>query len=1366
MIVNLKKITAFLFFLSMFIFQIHGQSNPLADPEAVVLSGNMRFTVLTPEMIRMEWSDTKEFEDRASFVVIHRNLPVPSYTTETRDGYLYIKTEKLELKYKVNSNPITTPASSENLKISFNFNGASSYWYPGKSDPFNLKGTSRTLDHSSGDNLRGELEDGLLSRSGWALIDESKPNGDTSKSLLFENQGGDFDWVAQRKPENSIDWYFMAYGHDYKKALLDFTSISGKQPMPPLYSFGYWYSKYERYTEQDFKDIVNEIQQQDIPIDIMVVDMDWHYAGHPKDGGRGGWTGWSWNKSLFPDPQRFIDWLHEKNLKTTLNLHPADGIEPHEDNFESLANDLGLPTNETIKWNIENEKFYKNFFKNIMRPHEDLGVDFWWLDWQQWLLAPEMSDLGNTFWLNHVFYNDMKVNRPDRRPMIFHRWGGLGNHRYPIGFSGDTWPTFPTLAYQVYFNSTASNVAYGYWSHDLGGHNAGPNDPELYLRWIQFGVFSPMARSHASNAPSLERRIWKYPNFEQMRDALKLRYSLVPYIYTYSREAYDTGLSLCRPLYYDSPQRNEAYKQETSYMFGDEILVSPIVEPSDFTIGTSNKNIWLPEGRWIEAETGSVLQGDKVHERAFAQNEIPFFYKEGAIIPMYPEIKHLKERPDTLIVQFIPGKSGAFTYYEDEGDNDKYQEGRYTTTKIEQETTAQQGEYTIHSRQGSFENMPTERSYQLRLLSKLPAKEVMVNETAYPYSKMPKDNHWTYDSKQLAIVIHIPSKSLSTKIKVQVDYDDKQAASEELIAGKMGQMARMSQCNDSLQSKIGDKMPALFTKLVGTTDKIAEEPQNTQNILKEFEEKLNTSFNLLLEVKNAPVQEIKEWRDFILLSKITDSQTNYGGSDKNETLGYNPDGTNLWIAGSAIPGNTAFLTEDPTQIAGYFRYHGKLETGEFRIMNTPTIQPDTKFYIPASEDVNVVGNKAIQITHDASLPGWSVVIPDDYYKIKIDAINKTLKGEIFIARDDLFIVGGATEIGWDSGLSIRFKKDANDPNLFVFSGTLREADVGDERKRFKLLGQNNWDPISFHPKTQDEPLLESKYIYQNLHGDHKWAIDPKKPGNYVIKVDLLEETINARYTDSYLYTVYINGVEWKDLNEVYPLDCNEADAPLSIQIIPMSGKTVDIGTTVEFNATQPGLNTLDFRVIPENRVNEKSYQLKISKPFEFSDLVTQMWNNTLTVNNNPNTNGGYKFVDFEWYEDGKKIGANKQYYSAGKSSTDLLNENADYTVKLIDQNGDSYQTCPSKITLKSSNRFLVYPTIVEVGESVHVETALETDEQLQKAKLNVFNLNGSLVHNQAIVGNISSFEISTPGIYVIQLITDSGIRTAKLFVKK
>ncbi|HRU63814.1 MAG TPA: DUF4968 domain-containing protein, partial [Paludibacteraceae bacterium] len=151
----------------LFPFSLFSQNNPKANSSAIVISGNMRFTVLTPEIIRIEWSEKNIFEDRASFVVVNRNLPVPTFTTREENGYLFINTSKLELQYKIGTYPINSDVCNPNLQISLQVNGENIVWYPGKKDPYNLKGTTRTLDNAEGD-VRSWLEDGIISRSGWA----------------------------------------------------------------------------------------------------------------------------------------------------------------------------------------------------------------------------------------------------------------------------------------------------------------------------------------------------------------------------------------------------------------------------------------------------------------------------------------------------------------------------------------------------------------------------------------------------------------------------------------------------------------------------------------------------------------------------------------------------------------------------------------------------------------------------------------------------------------------------------------------------------------------------------------------------------------------------------------------------------------------------------------------------------------------------------------------------------------------------------------------------------------------------------------------------------------------------------------------
>ncbi|GHU67599.1 alpha-xylosidase [Bacteroidia bacterium] len=672
------------------------------------------------------------------------------------NGYLSIATAQLTLRYKTGAHPVNNHPNHPNLQITLLVNGKEEIWYPGKSDPQNLKGTARTLDGADGD-VRLCLEDGLISRSGWAVIDEKQPRKDGSHSLMFDGSAG-VDWVAQRADKNSLDWYFLGYGHDYKKALYDFTQIAGKIPLPPMYVFGYWYSKYQRYTEQDIKDIVNEINAHDIPVDVMVIDMDWHKNGFNGSDKETSWTGWTWNPTLFSDPAGLLSWLHDKNLKTTLNLHPADGIGIYEANHDLLAQDLGLSVKKTVKWNIEKKPFYQAFFNRILRPHENIGVDFWWLDWQQWTIARNEKKLGNTFWLNHVFFSDKKL-QGKARPMIFHRWGGLGNHRYQIGFSGDTYVSFPSLAFQPYFTATASNVGYGYWSHDIGGHiQRGDNNPELYLRWIQYAVFSPVLRTHATNATHIERRIWHYPNFPLMRQALELRYALVPYIYTAARQAYDTGISICRPLYYDYPECEEAYQYEGQYLFGNDILAAPITQ-SDNGTGSVTQTVWLPGGKWYEVATGTLLEGNQVVQRNFTREQIPYYYRQGAIIPLYPKMNHLKNRPDLLILQFAPGNFGELSFYEDENDNDHYEKGDFTMTKITQSTTENTTVCTIYPRQGSFAGMLSQRAYRLELLAKQQPQNIEIEGT---------NGAWRYDANAHKIIIDLAAQFCDVMLVVKI----------------------------------------------------------------------------------------------------------------------------------------------------------------------------------------------------------------------------------------------------------------------------------------------------------------------------------------------------------------------------------------------------------------------------------------------------------------------------------------------------------------------------------------------------------------------------------------------------------------------
>ena len=748
--------------------------DPVADSAAIVVSGNARFTVLTSQMIRIQYSQSALFEDRATFGIVNRRLPVPEFTTETSDGYLYIRTEDLTLRYKEGSEFKATDKKPDNLMVTFQMNGRTVTWYPGKDDSMNLLGTCRTLDQAWGDNKRSNLEKGLLSRAGWSIIDESPATlrGDGSSSYALEQKEDGISWWANPVDKTAIDWYFLGYGHEYKKCLTDYTKVGGRVPLPPKYILGYWYSRYWAYTQAEFQQIVRDVENNDIPMDVLIMDMDWHKSG---------WTGWSWNTNRIPNPKTLINFMHNHGLKTALNLHPSDGVGTHEDNYRTLARDLGDTSGQTILWKVEDYDFMQAFFKDIIRPHEREGVDFWWLDWQQALTvgkhgqeksytpAEGSENLGETFWCNHTFFEDMQKNRPDLRPVIYHRWGGLGSHRYPICFSGDAWAAWSMLGYEIFFTSNASNVLYAYWGHDLGGHQGGNNDPELLLRWLQFGAYTPIFRTHATNDSKLERRIWKYSNFEQLREAVRLRYRLFPYLYTAARETYDTGIGMNRPLYYDYPEDGNAYIYEDEYMFGNDMLVAPIYTPQQN--GLSCRTVWLPGAveKWWDVTRAQLFKGAQAIYGAYSLDEFPVFYRAGSVIPFYPVRRTVVNDPGEIILKVVPGANGTGQFYEDRGDGQEYKGDAWAMTTFTQERSASNVLLTIEGRRGSFEGMPTERKWAVEFLG-TPASFIRDGITVN--GEPVDDSDIQYDEVTRTLTISVSTSDLSAPITINVPLSD------------------------------------------------------------------------------------------------------------------------------------------------------------------------------------------------------------------------------------------------------------------------------------------------------------------------------------------------------------------------------------------------------------------------------------------------------------------------------------------------------------------------------------------------------------------------------------------------------------------
>jgi alpha-glucosidase (family GH31 glycosyl hydrolase)/putative sterol carrier protein len=691
--------------------------DPIANPQAVVSGPDVRFTVLTPRLLRLEYSADGVFEDRPSQVFWYRHLPVPPFAKREVDGSIEIETEYLLLRYQISSAGFTPDTLSITLKES------ATTWRYGQDDPLNLMGTARTLDNVDGALA---LEQGLMSRQGWSVYDDSS-------SLVFDDHGWleprtALDWSSfqnagegQSSPKldqspSTRDLYFFGHGRDFRSCLHDFTAAAGAAPMLPRWALGNWWSRYWAYSDRELLDLMDEFRDHDVPLSVCIVDMDWHITD--TGNASSGWTGYTWNRDLFPDPPAFIDELHRRNLKTALNLHPADGVHPHEEQYEAKAERLGLDPQEKtpIPFDIADPHFTSAYFELLHHPYEEQGVDFWWMDWQQGT-ASGMAGLDPLFWLNHLHFYDL-ARHGEKRPFIFSRWGGLGNHRYPIGFSGDALVTWESLAFQPYFTATAANVNYGWWSHDIGGHMGGIEEPELFARWVQFGVFSPIFRLHSTNNPFHERRPWGYDAQTEAvtSEAMRLRHALIPYIYTMAWRNHTDDAPLVRPMYHDHPLQEPAYHCPDQYCFGSELVVAPFNAPAASQTRLSRQVVWLPQGDrdglglWFDFFTGDRYPGDGWYALYGRLQDIPVFARAGAVVPLAAgSSRRGTGNPEFFALHLFPGADNVFVLYEDDG------LAKECRTSLRLEWSPQNWQISVDPTEGEYAFLPQERSFELHL---------------------------------------------------------------------------------------------------------------------------------------------------------------------------------------------------------------------------------------------------------------------------------------------------------------------------------------------------------------------------------------------------------------------------------------------------------------------------------------------------------------------------------------------------------------------------------------------------------------------------------------------------------------------------
>ena len=722
---------------------------PKANP---MVFGNNRLTVITPTLLRLEYATDGKFVDAPTMFAANRSslLPMSELTVKELGNNCYeIRTAALRIWFRNDGYPFST----SNLKVYYQLDGKektfTNRFVLGK----NLGGPVETLDRVT---EAIPMNDGLLTRSGWYMIDDNR--GD----LLVNG------WLEPRDTRTHLqDQYCFIYGNDYRAALASLGAVSGHVPMTRKYMHGVWYCRYWDYTADEFLGIIHDYDNNQFPLDNLVFDMGWHTNDATEGTGHNGhlnWTGYTWNRKLIPNPAALIDSIHKLGVTVSLNDHPHDGIRPNEDIYPAYAKATGLQPGEKSLFNLSDSTYMKNFFTFAHRPSEKMGVDFWWLDWQQNYLYPYVPGTHTTTlsWINQLYYRDSEQG--GLRGCNYSRWGGWGDHRHPLWFSGDAQANWPMLAFEVKLSAQSGNAGCYYWIHDTGGFR-GKNNPELTTRWTQFSTLSAALRVHSTKDASLDRRPWISGDLQTRanRRMYHLRSELMPYVYSSVWQTHKTMVPLNRAMYIDYGNQPESYENEQEFTFGDIIMAAPITSPGKGANLVAAQKVWFPRGEnWFDFFNHQRYEGGQTLNIEKSLMEFPMYVKGGWVLPMQPYTRRPATTPlETLVMRVYPAGRTAdnvYALYEDDGITLDYEKGASATTRLQYIEKGNRRMVVVHPAQGNYKGQVNKRAYRLQLAGFGKIDNVKVNGRKVAT---------TYDANLKLNIVDIASTSIRERVTIE-----------------------------------------------------------------------------------------------------------------------------------------------------------------------------------------------------------------------------------------------------------------------------------------------------------------------------------------------------------------------------------------------------------------------------------------------------------------------------------------------------------------------------------------------------------------------------------------------------------------------
>ena len=737
---------------------------------ASIVRGDARIQILSSGLIRLEYSPTGKFTDLLSVAVETRDLGGAGYHVTEANGWLEVSTGTLTLRYRTGSGAF----SSANTTITWHDENGDHIWKPGDTDDQNLGGVP-------GDIARRAVpgsEPGPLSRNGYFLLDDSH-------TAVWDSA---HNWVHPRENKMGQDWYFFVYGRDYKKLLQNLSRLTGPPPMIPRYVLGTWFGSRIGYSSDQWERIIRRFREEHIPLDVLVLDSD--------STAKCIWGGYDWDREQMPDPTGFFKYAREAGIKVTVNEHYFPLTRACSDNFERIRLALNLPPEtKEIPHDLANKKYAELFMDLLHKPALDEGMSFWWQDGNA---SAKMEGLNAPLWTRYVEYTGSE-RITGKRAFVFSRLGtppwkeypkaytppAWGAQRYGAFFTGDLEPHWSTLDLLVPFNVQAGNMLVPYVNNLTAGVYEASLDPELYQRWVQFSSLSPLFWWHGMWGL---RMPWDYGTdvLDNTRKFLQLRYSLIPYLYTYSRLAHENGEPLVRGTYIEYPTQQGSYDFRHQYLLGKEILVAPITRPGNGK--PVMKEIYLPAGEeWFDWFTGKIYKGGQVIAYECPLDRMPIFVKAGSILPLAPNMEYSDQHAlDPLTLDVYAGKQASFRLYEDDDISLGYRKKEYSWTPLEYEPK-EQGRYviTIGPSEGHYKGQPSSRTYKIRVHGLLKPSVVNVNSQVLSEKDADDSNEgWYWDPDSSVIKINLADATPLGE-KLTVDIENAGSFEDHLLAQKV-----------------------------------------------------------------------------------------------------------------------------------------------------------------------------------------------------------------------------------------------------------------------------------------------------------------------------------------------------------------------------------------------------------------------------------------------------------------------------------------------------------------------------------------------------------------------------------------------------